>query len=164
MSRYCFLALTIILLVPNALAKCYDPLPAFPPPKYAPGELDAVFKQIEASLNKTFAAKSYDSSFLSVEITTSEKSLWSRHYTARNQSNHGVRTIDGNSLYRIASVTKAFTTLAILQQHAAGNLSLDDTVDKYIPELREPQNGTISWKDITLRTLASQLSGIPREC
>ena len=59
---------------------------------------------------------------------------------------------------------KTFTVLGLLYQEKAGNLSLDDPVDKYIEELKEPQNGTLSWKDITLRSLASQLSGIPREC
>jgi CubicO group peptidase (beta-lactamase class C family) len=41
----------------------------------------------------------------------------------------------------------------------AGNLSIDDTIDQYL-DLR----GDIQWSDITLRTVASQLSGIPRDC
>lgn len=65
--------------------------------------------------------------------------------------------MDGDSQYRIASITKTFTTLGVLYQHAAGNLSLDDSVDKYIPELAEEDGGEIPWKDITLRILASQL-------
>ena len=67
-------------------------------------------------------------------------------------------------MYRIASITKTFTVLGILYQEKAGNLSLDEPVYKYIKELREDQKGTLPWKDITLRSLASQLSGIPREC
>lgn len=65
--------------------------------------------------------------------------------------------VDGDSQYRIASITKVFTTLGLLYQHDAGNVSLDTTIDKYIPELQEPDNGDIPWKDITLRILASQL-------
>lgn len=53
--------------------------------------------------------------------------------------------------------------LGVLYQHAAGNLSLDDPVDQYIAELSGPGSGVLPWKDITLRSLASQLSGIPRE-
>ena len=41
---------------------------------------------------------------------------------------------------------------------------MDDTIDKYIPELKKKQEGTIPWGSITLRTLASQLSGIPNDC
>jgi CubicO group peptidase (beta-lactamase class C family) len=68
-----------------------------------------------------------------------------------------VTHVDGDSQYRIASITKVFTTLGLLYQHAAGNLSLDDAVDKYIPELKESDKGELPWKDITLRMLASQL-------
>jgi len=164
MFKYFVLLLGVILSAQNVLAKCYDPSPAFPLPKYVPEELDNVFSKIKKSLKHTFADKSFDKTSFSIEVTSSEKKLWSLHHTARNLSDLGVQEVDGNSLFRIASISKAFTTLAILQQHAAGNLSLDDTVDEYIHELKEPQKGTIPWKDITLRALASQLSGIPREC
>ena len=65
--------------------------------------------------------------------------------------------IDGDSQYRIASISKVFTTLGLLYQHASGKLSLDDPIDKYIPELRDSDKGELPWKDITLRILASQL-------
>jgi CubicO group peptidase (beta-lactamase class C family) len=71
--------------------------------------------------------------------------------------------VDGDSQYRIASISKTFTTLALLYQHEAGNLSLDDPVDLYVPELAAEDSGAVPWKDITLRIMASQLSGIPRE-
>jgi len=154
-----------LLGVRDALAKCYDPSPVFPLPAYEPGDLDPVLDKIEHSLKRAFDAHaSFDRTSFSVEVTSSRETLWSSHHDARNQSDRGVRQVDGNSLYRIASITKAFTTLALLQQHAAGNLSVDGTIDEYIHELKEPQKGTIPWKDITLRSLASQLSGIPREC
>ena len=66
-------------------------------------------------------------------------------------------SVDGDSQYRIASITKSFTILGLLYQHALGNLHLDDSIDKYIPELKEPDKGELPWKDITLRSLASQL-------
>jgi len=154
-----------LLGAPGALAKCYDPSPVFPLPAYELGDLDPIFDKIEHSLKRAFAAHdAFDKTSFSVEVTSSRKTLWSSHHDARTQSDRGVRQVDGNSLYRIASITKAFTTLALLQQHAAGNLNVDSTIDEYIHELKEPQKGTIPWKDITLRSLASQLSGIPREC
>ena len=60
-------------------------------------------------------------------------------------------------------MTKPFTVLAILQQQQAGNLSLDDPVSNYVSALNLPQKGSIPWKDITLRSLATQQSGIPRD-
>ena len=91
-------------------------------------------------------------------MTSGDETLWTKYHTAqqRNQQRPGVTRVDGNSQYRIASVTKVFTTLGLLYQHAAGNLSLDDPVDNYIGELRD-DGGAIQWKDITIRSLASQL-------
>lgn len=165
--------LLLLSLIGSALlqtisARCYHPSPAFPLPDFSQdaGRLKEVFSSIEKSLKRAVSNESYTTSSFSVEVTSSRETLWSLYHTARdrNESRTGAKVVDGDSVYRIASITKTFTTLGILQQHAAGNLSLDDPIDKYITELRRPQNGSIPWKDITLRTLASQLSGIPREC
>lgn len=92
-------------------------------------------------------------------MTSGDETLWTKYHTAeqRNSQRPGVTCVDGDSQYRVASVTKAFTTLALLYQHAVGNLCLDDPVDEYIADLRAPDGGEIQWKDITLRSLASQL-------
>lgn len=98
-------------------------------------------------------------------LTSASETLWSYFHTARirNESRPGTKQVNGNSQYRIASITKAFTTLAVLRLHAAGKLDINDPVDKYISELAGQHKGNLPWKDITLRALASQLSGIPRE-
>jgi len=110
-----------------------------------------------------------ESSSYSLEVTSGDETLWTNYHTSqqRNKERPGVACVDGNSQYRIASVTKAFTALGLLHQHAAGNISLDDSVDKYITELRDDES-VIQWNGITLRSLASQLyvyhgdRGIPR--
>jgi CubicO group peptidase (beta-lactamase class C family) len=58
------------------------------------------------------------------------------------------------SVFHVVSVTKQFTTLAILLLEAEGKLSIDDEVHTYIPEL--PDYGY----HITLKQLASHTSGI----
>ena len=162
------LALIGAIFTQSISARCYDPSPAFPPPDISQdsGHLKQVVAFIEKSLANVASDESFATSSYSVEITSSKKTLWSSHHTARdrNESRIGAKVVDGESVYRIASITKTFTTLGILQQHAAGNLSLDEPINKYISELQGPQSGNIPWNDITLRTLASQLSGIPREC
>jgi CubicO group peptidase (beta-lactamase class C family) len=154
--------------VRTVYARCYNPSPAFPLPNFSQDseQFKWVVASIEKSLKHVVSDGSFATSSYSVEITSSKETLWSSHHTARdrNESRVGAKVVDGNSVYRIASITKTFTTLGILQQHAAGNLSLDDPISQYIAELQGPQSGNIPWKDITLRTLASQLSGIPREC
>jgi CubicO group peptidase (beta-lactamase class C family) len=43
--------------------------------------------------------------------------------------------VDSSSVFRIASMTKSFTAIAILKLRDEGKLSLDDPAEKYIPEL-----------------------------
>lgn len=158
-----------LLLTSLASAKCYDPEPAFPPPSFSAHShaLDSTFHHVQKSLHRLVShGNDHAASSFSVEVTSSERSLWSYHHTARhrNISRPGVNEVDGHSIYRIASITKAFTTLGLLYQHKAGNLSLNEPIKTYIAELSDHQNGTLPWHDITLASLASQLSGIPREC
>ncbi|KAI4689205.1 uncharacterized protein J4E88_002554 [Alternaria novae-zelandiae] len=160
--------LSSFLLVALASAKCFEPTIAHPPPRYNAGDplLQDAFESIDTALIAAVAAPEFDRTSFSVEITSSKDTLWSHHHTARerNASRPDIPEVNGDALYRIASITKTFTVLGILYQHAAGNLSLDATVNTYLKELGDKSNGGIPWKDITLRSLASQLSGLPREC
>ena len=149
------------------LGRCYEPNPAFPPPVFASGapELKAAFISINEALHALLRGGRFPTSSYSIEVTSTQETLWSNYHTAeeKNSSRPDAPVVDGNVAFRIASITKVFTVLGIIQQHAAGNLSLDDTVDQHIPELKQNQAGHIPWKDITLRSLASQLSGIPND-
>lgn len=64
--------------------------------------------------------------------------------------------ISAETRFNIASVSKQFTVIAMLQQAAKGLLSIDDKVSKYFPEY--PQ---AFWQDITLADLAGHTSGLP---
>ncbi|UPX18163.1 uncharacterized protein EKO05_0008473 [Ascochyta rabiei] len=148
-------------------AKCYEPTFAHPLPEYDVGDaLPAhAFAELNTAITSAVAAPEFAATSFSIAITSSKQTLWSKHHTARerNASRPDIAEVNGDALYRIASITKTFTVLGVLYQEKAGNLSLDEPIDKYIVELKEAQNGTLPWKDITLRSLASQLSGIPRE-
>ncbi|SBT94458.1 D-alanyl-D-alanine carboxypeptidase [Streptomyces sp. DI166] len=60
--------------------------------------------------------------------------------------------------YRVGSITKTFVATVLLQLEAEGRLSLDDTVDKWLPGLVEG-NGHDGTR-ITLRQLLNHTSGI----
>ncbi len=160
--------LAISSFIPNVSGLCSSQAPFFPPPAYTQqsSEIWEAFSQIEASLSN-FVRNNTDlnTSSYSVEVTSSKSTLWSTFHTAKdkNLTRPGAEKVDETSRYRIASITKVFTVLGILQQHAAGNLSLDDTIDKHVPDLVSSRSGSIAWDNITLRSLASQLSGIPRD-
>jgi CubicO group peptidase (beta-lactamase class C family) len=125
---------------------------------------DSAFVAIEA-LIKTEIGDDYPDSSFSIEVTSNTDTLWTYHRSAsvHDKDRPGVIEVAGDSQYRIASITKTFTVLALLYQHAAGNLSLDDSILSYLPELDGKWEGSLPLKDITIRSLASQLSGIPRE-
>lgn len=57
--------------------------------------------------------------------------------------------------FRIASVTKQFTAVAILMLQERGNLSLQDPVSKYLPD------APASWAHITIYNLLTHTSGLP---
>ncbi len=67
------------------------------------------------------------------------------------------------ALYRIASMSKSVTAMAILQLRDAGKLRLDDQASKYIPELK---NNTLLTSDapaITIRHLLNHAAGFPED-
>ena len=67
-----------------------------------------------------------------------------------------------NSMFRIASMSKSFTSMAILQLRDAGKLKLDDPVEKYIPALKG-QGLTLDAAPITIRHLMSHSAGFPED-
>lgn len=66
--------------------------------------------------------------------------------------------IDGNTFFNIASVSKQFTAVAILQLADQGKISLEDPVKKYFPEFKGD-----FFNRVTIRHLLSHSSGIPDE-
>lgn len=58
-----------------------------------------------------------------------------------------------------ASITKTFTSVAVLQARDRGLLSLDDPITKYLPELRKVYNPYGPMDAITLRQLMTHSAG-----
>jgi CubicO group peptidase (beta-lactamase class C family) len=73
----------------------------------------------------------------------------------------GLADVEGNveatpdTQYRIGSITKTFTTAAVLQLRDTGELELDDPLSKHVPEAAHGEP--------TLRRLLTHLSGLQRE-
>ena len=68
-----------------------------------------------------------------------------------------------DTVYRIASMTKSFTALAILKLRDEGKLSLDDPVAKWIPEFARMSYPTSDSPAITIRHLLTHGAGFPED-
>ncbi len=69
------------------------------------------------------------------------------------------RPVDAQTLFRIASMSKAFTALAILKLRDDGKLTLDALAETYVPELRGWRYLTSDSPRIRVRDLLSHVGG-----
>ncbi|MDQ8164798.1 MAG: serine hydrolase, partial [Gemmatimonadota bacterium] len=71
--------------------------------------------------------------------------------------------VDSNTVFRIASMTKSFTAMAIVKLRDDGKLSLDDPAEKYVPEMKSLKYPTTDSPRITIRHLLSHAEGFPED-
>ena len=104
-----------------------------------------------------------------VYISRYGKEVFHKSYGYRNPGNN--IPLQKDDIFRMASMTKALTAIAVLQLHERGLLFPDDNVSKYIPEFMNPRilikvlpdSGFTSKpasSQITIRQLLTHTSGI----
>ena len=71
--------------------------------------------------------------------------------------------ITPTTAFRIASMTKSFTALAILKLRDDGKLSLEDPVSKWIPEFAKMELPTRDSAPLRVRNLMSHSGGFPED-
>src|SRR5262245_3221653 len=83
-----------------------------------------------------------------------------RRVVAYGNLGHGdPRTVDGDTIFEIGSISKVFTSLVLADMVRRNEVSLDDPAAKYLPEnVRMPER---SGKSITLLDLSTHSSGLP---
>lgn len=67
--------------------------------------------------------------------------------------------VDENTIYHWASITKTFTSIAIMQLRDRGLLKLDDPIVKYLPELNAVHNPFGDISQITIKHLMTHSAG-----
>jgi CubicO group peptidase (beta-lactamase class C family) len=70
-------------------------------------------------------------------------------------------TVD--TAFRIASMTKSFTALAVLKLRDEGKLSLDDPVSRFLPQFAKMPLPTRDTPPLTVRQLMSHAAGFPED-
>ncbi len=68
-----------------------------------------------------------------------------------------------SSLFRIASMSKSVTAMAILKLRDEGKLKLDDPAYLYVPELKKQKYPTADSTHITIRDLLTHGAGFPED-
>ena len=97
---------------------------------------------------------------LSIGIVHDQNLVWAKGYGCADMEKKTPASV--NSIYRIASITKLFTTTALMQLRDQGKLRLDDPVSKYLPWFA-PKNKFTDAPPITIQHLITHTSGLPRE-
>ena len=82
-----------------------------------------------------------------------------QHYERGLADRERGQRVDERTLFHYGSITKTLTAVAIMQLRERGLLSLDDTVTRWIPELRQVHDPFGSVDAITIRMLLSHSSG-----
>ena len=95
---------------------------------------------------------------LSIALVDDQQIVWAKGFGFADPKDKVPATAE--TVYRVGSVSKLFTDIAIMQLVEQGKIDLDAPVTRYLPDFR-PRNPF--GKAITLRQLMSHRSGLVRE-
>jgi CubicO group peptidase (beta-lactamase class C family) len=102
--------------------------------------------------------KASDYGFDGIIVYVDEKGEKPAFYTSGYKNRESKIPADPHSLFKIASVSKLYTALAITKLVNDGRLSLDKTLEDYFPELLSRIENS---DKITVRMMVQHRSGIP---
>ena len=128
MTKSCAAALTALsLLLGSPLATAAEGLPSG----------TAVETEMFAAVDKIFADYALDSHIpgLVYGIVANGRMVHVRGLGIQDLESK--RPVTPDTLFRIASMTKAFTALTVLKLRDEGKVRLDELAETYVPELRE---------------------------
>jgi CubicO group peptidase (beta-lactamase class C family) len=134
-------------------------LVAAPATRQQTSSLDAVLAALDAQLAAEFAKDGVGGA--SVGVIVGPKLVWTKNYGYADMEAKRAPTSD--TVYRIGSITKQFTALALQRLVEAGRMQLSDPLEKYVPEIKALQGRKDGWPAPTLLQVATMMSGIARE-
>jgi serine beta-lactamase-like protein LACTB len=146
MRRFVFCTL-VLVLTPTVRA---EPVTAAAKPYQ-----DAV-RALEALIEREVADKGLPA--LSIALVDDQTVVWAKGFGFADPQKKTPTTAD--TVYRVGSVSKLFTDLAVMQLVERGQFDLDMPVTRLLPDFKPI---TRFDKDITLRQLMTHRSGLVRE-
>jgi CubicO group peptidase (beta-lactamase class C family)/D-alanyl-D-alanine dipeptidase len=135
-------------------------VPAAPTPSRADVAAQKPYVEVAAALEKWLAAEVEAKQLpsLAIALVDDQQVVWSRGFGFADQGRKTHATAD--TVYRVGSVSKPVTALALMLLVEAGMLDLDAPITDYLPEFKP---GNPFNKKITLRQMLSHHSGLVRE-
>jgi serine beta-lactamase-like protein LACTB len=143
------LTLLVLLVLPAAVRA--EPVVA-PAPPYA-----AAVAELQKLIEEEVADKKLPA--VSIALIDDQRVVWARGFGFQDREKRTPATAE--TVYRVGSVSKLFTDVAVMQLVEKGQLDLDAPVVKYLREF-EPRTKP-EHKPITLRMLMAHRSGLIRE-
>jgi CubicO group peptidase (beta-lactamase class C family) len=156
MRQFAILVVSWLVVTTPALAQ--DRRTAPPAKVGEQEEVASSIRLLEAWIESQLAYRGLPG--MSVAIVHDQNLVWAKGF--------GYADIDKKvpatpgTIYRIASISKVFTAVAIMQLRDQGKLNLDDPVEKYLTWFKL-KNASPDAPPITIRHLLTHTSGLPRE-
>jgi CubicO group peptidase (beta-lactamase class C family) len=139
----------LLLIVPTLAAG---------PPAPAPPQLAEALRLVDGWLEAQVAFGRLPGA--AAGIVVDQDLVWSRGYGWADVARESPASPD--TLYGICSISKLFTSIAVMMERDAGRLGLDDPVGRHLPYFRLDETLPDS-PPVTIRDLLTHSGGVPRE-
>lgn len=96
---------------------------------------------------------------LSIGVVEGNRLVWSKHYGFANQKTRTRAT--NQTLYKIGSISKVFTSMLMVSLRDEGKLRLDDSLSSFLPKGTKLPSDPRGLSSMTLRHLSTHTSGLP---
>ena len=154
MKKYLALLGTALALTQPASAQ--TPAAQAQPAQAAPTSIEALIPELDATF-ETFQRENPAPGVV-WGIVRDGRLVHVRGYGVQDLEQR--RPVTADSLFRIASMSKAFTALAILKLRDDGRLRLDELAETYVPEMRGWRYPTSDSPRIRVRDLLAHVGGL----
>lgn len=160
-------ALFIFLLLPSLLVTAQQALPSnastYQPPVFKDASRAEKIKALLPAIDKMYKNYAQEKKFpgMAFGIVTDHRLLYAGSAGYTNLAEKTL--VSSASLFRIASMSKSFTAMAILKLRDEGKLRLDDAVSRYIPVLKDIPVLTADAPPVTIRDLLTHSAGFPED-
>jgi len=141
-----------------AFALCACSTAPLKPSDIKAGDTDSVVRYLQWLVTKELEDKHLPS--ISVALVNDQSIVWQTSVGYADREQH--IAADGDTLYRVGSITKVFTAMAALQLAEQGKIDLDQPLSHYLPDftLRRREDIGADAEQVTPRNILTHHSGL----